>query len=198
MSDQNEQTLDWIAIAEHVERELETDRTTASEYVLEWVLVHTQNDPNFDRNAIPYSDLDVMMEIIEHIHRVRQSHEDAAVRDLIQGLEESQRRKNEAEQHGGKRQFDPDFILEDAEVEIVAGNIDTTFITNESAKEFIEKYLLLAWTALKNADHLSDEAAPGLLHNQDPGDTTMDIIAECVGQVSALNGLTEDGILTIA
>ena len=94
--------------------------------------------------------------------------------------------------------FDPDFILEDAEVEIVAGNIDTTFITNESATEFIEKYLLLAWTALKNADHLSDEAAPGLLHNQDPGDTTMDIIAECVGQVSALNGLTEDGILTIA
>ena len=94
--------------------------------------------------------------------------------------------------------FDPDFILEDAEVEIVAGNIDTTFITNESATEFIEKYLLLAWTALKNADHLSDEAAPGLLHNQDPGDTTMDIIAECVGQVSSLNGLTEDGILTIA
>ena len=198
MSDQNEQTLDWIAIAEHVERELETDRTTASEYVLEWVLVHTQNDPNYDRNAIPYSDLDVMMEIIEHIHRVRQSHEDAAVRDLIQGLEESQRRKNEAEQHGGKRQFDPDFILEEAEVEIVAGNTDTTFITNESATEFIEKYLLLAWTALKNADHLNDEAAPGLLHNQDPGDTTMDIIAECVGQVSSLNGLTEDGILTIA
>ena len=198
MSDQNEQTLDWIAIAEHVERELETDRTTASEYVLEWVLVHTQNDPNFDRNAIPYSDLDVMMEIIEHIHRVRQSHEDAAVRDLIQGLEESQRRKNEAEQHGDKRQFDPDFILEEAEVEIVAGNTDTTFITDESATEFIEKYLLLAWTALKNSDHLNDEAAPGLLHNQDPGDTTMDIIAECVGQVSALNGLTEDGILTIA
>ena len=198
MSDQNEQTLDWIAIAEHVERELETDRTTASEYVLEWVLVHTQNDPNFDRNAIPYSDLDVMMEIIEHIHRVRQSHEDAAVRDLIQGLEEAQRRKDEAEQHGGKRQFDPDFILEEAEVEIVAGNIDTTFITNESATEFIEKYLLLAWTALKKSDHLNEEAAPGLLHNQDPGDTTMDIIAECVGQVSSLNGLTEDGILTIA
>ena len=94
--------------------------------------------------------------------------------------------------------FDPDFILEEAEVEIVVGNTDTTFITNESATEFIEKYLLLAWTALKNADHLSDEAAPGLLHNQDPGDTTMDIIAECVGQVGSLNGLTEDGILTIA
>ena len=198
MSDRNEQTIDWVAIAEYAETELGTDRTTAGEYVLEWVFVRTKNDPNFDRNAIPYSELDRMMEIFADLHRMRQSEESAAVRDLIQGLEEAQRRKDEVEQHGGKRQFDPDFILEEAEVEIVAGNIDTTFITNESATEFIEKYLLLAWTALKNADHLSDEAAPGLLHNQDPGDTTMDIIAECVGQVSSLNGLTEDGILTIA
>ena len=198
MSDQNQQTIDWVAIAEYAEHELGTDRTTAGEYVLEWVFVRTQNDPNFDRNAIPYSELDRMMEIFADLHRMRQSEESAAVRDLIQGLEEAQRRKNEAEQHGDKRQFDPDFILEEAEVEIVVGNTDTTFITNESATEFIEKYLLLAWTALKNSDHLNDEAAPGLLHNQDPGDTTMDIIAECVGQVGSLNGLTEDGILTIA
>ena len=128
------------------------------------------------------------------LSQAKENNLDFATDQFSQEIEEHEKQSSKRE----PRRFDPDFILEDAEVEIVAGNTDTTFITNESATEFIEKYLLLAWTALKNADHLSDEAAPGLLHNQDPGDTTMDIIAECVGQVSSLNGLTEDGILTIA
>ena len=185
MSDQNEQTLDWIAIAEHVERELETDRTTASEYVLEWVLVHTQNDPNYDRNAIPYSDLDVMMEIIEHIHRVRQSHEDAAVRDLIQGLEESQRRKNEAEQHGDWQtsEYDPKGELEHVDAEVLAGD-DAEFVTNESAKRFIEKRLLLSLVALNGTERLDDAAKPNIMEGQPEFATATDIAVMNISELS--------------
>ena len=89
--------------------------------------------------------------------------------------------------------FDPDFILEESNAEVVVGNSDVTFFTNESVMEFIEKYLLLAWTALKNSDHLNEEAVPALLHDQDPGDTTMDIISKCISQISVLTFTTSNG-----
>ena len=185
MSDRNEQTIDWVAIAEYAETELGTDRTTAGEYVLEWVFVRTKNDPNFDRNAIPYSELDRMMEIFADLHRMRQSEESAAVRDLIQGLEEAQRRKDEAEQHGGKRQFEYDLNgeLEYVDAEVLAGE-DAEFVTNASAKRFIEKRLLLALVALNGSDRLDDEAKPNIMEGQPEFATATDIAVMNISELS--------------
>ena len=185
MSDQNQQTIDWVAIAEYAEHELGTDRTTAGEYVLEWVFVRTQNDPNFDRNAIPYSELDRMMEIFADLHRMRQSEESAAVRDLIQGLEEAQRRKNEAEQHGDWQtsEYDPKGELEHVDAEVLAGD-DAEFVTNESAKKFIEKRLLLALVALNGSDRLDDEAKPNIMEGQPEFATATDIAVMNISELS--------------
>ena len=185
MSDQNQQTIDWVAIAEYAEHELGTDRTTAGEYVLEWVFVHTQNDPNFDRNAIPYSELDRMMEIFADLHRMRQSEESAAVRDLIQGLEEAQRRKDEAEQYGDKRHFEYDLNgeLEHVDAEVIDGE-DAEFVTNASAKRFIEKRLLLALVALNGTERLDDAAKPDIMEDQPEFATTTDIAVMNISELS--------------
>ena len=121
--------------------------------------------------------------------QLKESTLDVATDQFSQEIEEHER-----ESAGSMRvQFDPDFILEESNAEVVVGNDDVTFFTNESVTEFIEKYLLLAWTALKNADHLNEEAAPGLLHDQEPGDTTMDIISKCISQISVLTFTTSNG-----
>ena len=89
--------------------------------------------------------------------------------------------------------YDPDGELERVEVEIIAGGGDLVSYTNDSVKRFIEKRLLIAWTALKNADHLNDLAPRNLLTNQDPTDAAMDIIGQCVEEISALNVATING-----
>ena len=149
------------------------------------MFVHTKNDPNFDRNAIPYSELDRMMEIFADLHRMRQSEESAAVRDLIQGLEEAQRRKDEAEQHGGKRQFEYDLNgeLEYVDAEVLAGE-DAEFVTNASAKRFIEKRLLLALVALNGTERLDDAAKPDIMEEQPEFATTTDIAVMNISELS--------------
>ena len=89
--------------------------------------------------------------------------------------------------------YDPDGELERVEVKVIAGGGDLVSYTNDSVKRFIEKRLLLAWTALKNADHLNDLAAPNLLTNQDPTDAAMDIIGKCTEEISTLNVATMNG-----
>lgn len=93
--------------------------------------------------------------------------------------------------------YDPDGELERVEVKIIAGDGDQVAYTNDSVKRFIEKRLALAWTALKNADHLNDLAAPNLLTNQDPTDAAMDIIGKCTEEISALNVATINGDVAI-
>ena len=89
--------------------------------------------------------------------------------------------------------YDPDGELERVEVKVIAGGGDLVSYTNDSVKRFIEKRLALAWTALKNADHLNDLAAPNLLTNQDPTDAAMDIIGKCTEEISTLNVATMNG-----
>lgn len=89
--------------------------------------------------------------------------------------------------------YDPDGELERVEVKVIAGGGDLVSYTNDSVKRFIEKRLLIAWTALKNADHLNDLAAPNLLTNQDPTDAAMDIIGKCTEEISTLNVATMNG-----
>ena len=121
--------------------------------------------------------------------QLKESTLDVATDQFSQEIEDHER------ESAGSRQvrFDPDFILEESNAEVVVGNGDVTFFTNESATKFIEKYLLLAWTALKNSDHFNEEAAPGLLHDQEPGDTTMDIISKCITQISVLTFTISNG-----
>lgn len=89
--------------------------------------------------------------------------------------------------------YDPDGELERAEVQIVSGDSNADFYTNDSVKRFIEKRLLLAWTALKNADHLNDLAAPNLTVNQTGSCAAMDIIGQCVEEIDGLNTATVNG-----
>ena len=89
--------------------------------------------------------------------------------------------------------YDPDGELEHAEVQIVSGDNDADFYTNDSVKRFIEKRLLIAWTALKNADQLNDLAAPNLTINQTGTCTAMDIIGQCVEEIDGLNTATING-----
>ena len=89
--------------------------------------------------------------------------------------------------------YDPDGELERAEVQIVSGDNDAYFYTNDSVKRFIEKRLLIAWTALKNADQLNDLAAPNLTVNQTGTCTAMDIIGQCVEEIDGLNTATING-----
>ena len=77
--------------------------------------------------------------------------------------------------------------------QIVSGDNDADFYTNDSVKRFIEKRLLIAWTALKNADQLNDLAAPNLTIDQTGTCTAMDIIGQCVEEISALNVATING-----
>ena len=121
--------------------------------------------------------------------QLKESTLDVATDQFSQEIEEHER------ESAGSMQvrFDPDFILEESNAEVVVGNSDVTFFTNESATKFIEKYLLLAWTALKNSDHFNEEAATGLMHDQEPGDTTMDIISKCITQISVLTFTISNG-----
>jgi len=89
--------------------------------------------------------------------------------------------------------YDPDGELERAEVQIISGSNDADFYTNDSVKQFIEKRLLIAWTALKNADHLNDLAAPNLTTNQTGNDAAMDIIGKCIEEIEGLNIATVNG-----
>ena len=89
--------------------------------------------------------------------------------------------------------YDPDGELEHAEVQIVSGDNDADFYTNDSVKRFIEKRLLIAWTALKNADQLNDLAAPNLTIDQTGTCTAMDIIGQCVEEIDGLNTATING-----
>ena len=89
--------------------------------------------------------------------------------------------------------YDPDGELEHAEVQVISGDNDADFYTNDSVKRFIEKRLLIAWTALKNTDHLNDLAAPNLTVNQTGTCTAMDIIGQCVEEVDGLNTATVNG-----
>ena len=89
--------------------------------------------------------------------------------------------------------YDPDGELERAEVQVLSGDNNADFYTNDSVKRFIEKRLLLAWTALKNADHLNDLAAPNLTTNQTGSCAAMDIIGQCVEEIDGLNTATVNG-----
>lgn len=89
--------------------------------------------------------------------------------------------------------YDPNGELERAEVQIISGNNDADFYTNDSVKRFIEKRLLIAWTALKNADQLNDLAAPNLTTNQTGNDAAIDIIGQCVEEIDQLNAATING-----
>lgn len=130
-----------------------------------------------------------LQELQTLLGQAKESTLDIATDQFSQEIEDHER-----ESAGSRRRrFDPDFILEESDSAVVVGNGDITFFTNESATKFIEKYLLLAWTALKNADHLNEEAAPGLLHDQEPGDTTMDIISKCITQISVLTFTISNG-----
>ena len=92
-----------------------------------------------------------------------------------------------------QKQYDPNGELDRVEVKIIAGDGNQVAYTNDSVKQFIEKRLLLAWTALKNADHLNDLAAPNLTVNQTGTCTAMDIIGQCVEEIDGLNTATVNG-----
>lgn len=96
-----------------------------------------------------------------------------------------------------QKQYDPNNELKRVEVKVIAGDGDQVAYTNDSAKRFIEKRLLLAWTALKNADHLYDVAAPNLLEGQSSSDAAMDIIGKCIEEIDALNIETVNGDASI-
>ena len=96
-----------------------------------------------------------------------------------------------------QKQYDPNGELDRVEVKIIAGDGNQVAYTNDSVKQFIEKRLALAWTALKNADHLNDLAASNLLTNQDPSDAAMDIIGKCIEEIDALNVQTVNGDIAI-
>lgn len=87
--------------------------------------------------------------------------------------------------------------LERVDVKIIAGDGDQVAYTNDSVKRFIEKRLLIAWTALKNADHLNDLAAPKLTVNQTGNDAAMDIIGQCVEEINGLNTAAVNGDIAI-
>ena len=87
----------------------------------------------------------------------------------------------------GQKLYDPNGELKRVEVKIIAGGGDQVAYTNDSVERFIERRLLIAWTALKNADHLNDLAAPNLLTSQDSTDTAMDIIGKCADEISTLD-----------
>ena len=176
MSDQNQQTIDWVTLAEHVEHSLDLDRTTAGEYVMDWVLMATKNDPDFDRGAIPFHEVEELTAMFASIHKTRQAEEDKATTPPS---------------------YDPTGELERVEVEIIAGDSDMVAYTNDSVKQFIEKRLALAWTALKNADHLHDLAAPNLLTNQDPSDAAIDIIGKCIEEIDTFNAAAVNGDIVI-
>lgn len=93
--------------------------------------------------------------------------------------------------------YDPNNELKRVEVEIIAGNSDMVAYTNDSVKRFIEKRLLLAWTALKNADQLNDPAAPKLTFNQTGNDSAMDIIGKCIEEIDTLNAAAANGDIAI-
>jgi len=92
-----------------------------------------------------------------------------------------------------QKQYDPNGELDRVEVKIIAGDGNQVAYTNDSVKRFIEKRLLLAWTALKNTDHLQDPAATNLVSDQDPTDAAMDIIGKCIEEIDALNIETVNG-----
>ncbi|MCQ9346808.1 hypothetical protein [Corynebacterium phoceense] len=87
--------------------------------------------------------------------------------------------------------YDRDGELE--RVEIISDDSHLVAYANDSVKRFIEKRLLLAWTALKNADHLNDPAAPNLTVNQAEHDAAMDIIGMCIEEIDGLNAATVNG-----
>ena len=91
--------------------------------------------------------------------------------------------------------YDRDGELE--RVEIISDDSHLVAYTNDSVKRFIEKRLLLAWTALKNADHLNDPAAPKLTINQTGNDSAMDIIGLCIEEIDALNAAAVNGDIVI-
>lgn len=93
--------------------------------------------------------------------------------------------------------YDPNNELKRVEVEIIAGDSDMVAYSNDSVKQFIEKRLALAWTALRNADHLHDLAAPNLLTNQDPSDAAVDIIGKCIKEIDTLNAAAANGDIAI-
>ena len=99
--------------------------------------------------------------------------------------------------HPAPSMYDPDGELERAEVQIVSGDNDADFYTNDSVKRFIEKRLLIAWTALKNADNLNDVAAPDIIQLQQPEDTAMDIIGHCSSGIAELWDAVIDGRIVI-
>ena len=176
MSDQNQQTIDWVTLAEHVEHSLDLDRTTAGEYVMDWVLMATKNDPDFDRGAIPFHEVEELTAMFATIHKTRQAEDDKATTPPS---------------------YDPDSELKRVEVEIISGDSHMVAYTNDSVKRFIEKRLLLAWTALKNADRLNDPAAPKLTINQTGNNSAMDIIGLCIEDIDALNAAAVNGDIVI-
>ena len=93
----------------------------------------------------------------------------------------------------GQKQYDPNGELKRVEVKIIAGGGDQVVYTNDSVERFIERRLLIAWTALKNADHLNDLAAPNLTTNQTGSCAAMDIIGQCVEEIDGLNTATVNG-----
>lgn len=91
--------------------------------------------------------------------------------------------------------YDLDGELE--RVEIISDDSHLVAYTNDSVKRFIEKRLLLAWTALKNADRLNDPAAPKLTINQTGNNSAMDIIGLCIEEIDALNAAAVNGDIVI-
>ncbi|MCQ9332444.1 hypothetical protein [Corynebacterium phoceense] len=91
--------------------------------------------------------------------------------------------------------YDRDGELE--RVEIISDDSHLVAYANDSVKRFIEKRLLLAWTALKNAEHLNDPAAPKLTVNQTGNDSAMDIIGMCIEDIDGLNAAAVNGDIVI-
>ena len=83
--------------------------------------------------------------------------------------------------------YDPDGELKRLEVKVFANASSMVAYSNDSVKQFIEKRLLLAWTALKSADHLEDEAPADVLGRQDVIASPLDIIGTCVEEMWGLD-----------
>lgn len=78
MSDQKQHTINWIELGRRVSHSLNVDRTTAGGYVIDWVLMGAENDPDFDRNAIPVDEVEELIAMFASIHNSRQAEEDKA------------------------------------------------------------------------------------------------------------------------
>ena len=61
---------------------------------------------------------------------------------------------------------------------------DAEFVTNESAKKFIEKPLLLALVALNGTERLDDEAKPNIMEGQPEFATATDIAVMNISELS--------------